>query len=81
MRDVLNASLYITAGGCAWRLLPTCFPPVSTVQRYFYAWRNAGLLKVMNTVLVMNLREIKGRVPMAAMRAPNSAMPSLEHHA
>jgi transposase len=37
------------------------FPPVSTVQRYFYTWRNAGLLEAMNTVLVMNLREIEGR--------------------
>lgn len=61
MREVLNALLYIAASGCAWRLLPKCFPPVSTVQRYFYAWRNAGLLDAMNTVLVMNLREIEGR--------------------
>jgi transposase len=59
MREVLNALLYIAASGCAWRLLPKCFPPVSTVQRYFYAWRNAGLLEAMNTVLVMNLREIE----------------------
>lgn len=41
--------------------LPKCFPPVSTVQRYFYAWRNAGLLEALNTVLIMNLREIEGR--------------------
>jgi transposase len=61
MREVLNALLYIAASGCAWRLLPKCFPPVSTVQRYFYTWRNAGLLEAMNTVLVMNLREIEGR--------------------
>lgn len=61
MREVLNALLYIAASGCAWRLLPKCFPPVSTVQRYFYGWRNAGLLEAMNTVLVMNLREIEGR--------------------
>jgi len=53
MREVLNALLYIAASGCAWRLLPKCFPPVSTVQRYFYAWRNAGLLEAMNTVLVL----------------------------
>jgi len=61
MREVVNALLYIAASGCAWRLLPKCFPPVSTVQRYFYAWRNTGLLEAMNTVLVMNLREIEGR--------------------
>ena len=61
MREVVNALLYIAASGCAWRLLPKCFPPVPTVQRYFYAWRNTGLLKAMNAMLVMNLREIEGR--------------------
>ena len=61
MREVVNAMLYIAASGCAWRLLPKCFPPVSTVRRYFYAWRDAGLFEAINTVLVMNLREIEGR--------------------
>ena len=61
MREVLNAMLYIASSGCAWRMLPKCFPPVSTVRRYFYAWRNAGLFQSINTVLVMNLREIEGR--------------------
>ncbi len=41
--------------------LPKCFPPVSTVRRYFYAWRNAGLFDAINMVLVMNLREVEGR--------------------
>lgn len=63
MREVLNAILYIAASGCAWRLLPKCFPPVSTGQRYFYAWRDAGLFEAINTVLVINLREIEGREP------------------
>lgn len=61
MREVLNALLYIAASGCAWRLLPRCFPPVSTVRRYFYAWRDTGLFDAINMVLVMNLREIEGR--------------------
>ena len=61
MREVVNALLYIAASGCSWRLLPKCFPPVSTVRRYFYAWRNAGLFDAINMVLVMNLREIEGR--------------------
>jgi len=61
MREVLNAMLYLASAGCAWRLLPKCFPPVSTVRRYFYAWRDAGLFDAINTVLVMNLREIEGR--------------------
>ena len=61
MREVLNALLYIASSGCAWRMLPRCFPPVSTVRRYFHAWRNAGLFESINTMLVMNLREIEGR--------------------
>lgn len=61
MREVVNALLYMASAGCAWRLLPKCFPPVSTVRRYFYAWRDAGLFESINAVLVMNLREIEGR--------------------
>jgi transposase len=61
MREAVNALLYIASSGCAWAMLPKCFPPVSTVRRYFYAWRNTGLFESINTVLVMNLREIEGR--------------------
>ncbi|OAO00802.1 transposase [Sphingomonadales bacterium EhC05] len=61
MREVVNALLYIAASGCSWRLLPKCFAPVSTVRRYFYAWRDTGLFDAINMVLAMNLREIEGR--------------------
>jgi transposase len=61
MREVVNALLYIASSGGAWRMLPKCFAPVSTVRRYFYAWRNIGLFETINIVLVMNLREIEGR--------------------
>ena len=53
--------LYIAASGCAWRLPPKCFPPVSTVRRYFHVWRDGGLFEANSAVLVMNLREIEGR--------------------
>jgi transposase len=42
MRDVVEAILFIASGGCQWRMLPQCFPPVSTVRGYLYAWREAG---------------------------------------
>jgi transposase len=61
MREAVNAMLYIAASGCAWRLLPKCFPPVPTVRRYSYAWRDAGLFDAINMALVMSLREIEGR--------------------
>lgn len=60
-REVVNAMLCIASGGCARHLLPGCFPPVTTIRRYFYAWRDAGLFGALNTVLVMNLRGIDGR--------------------
>lgn len=33
LREIVNAILYILRGGIVWRMLPTDFPPVSTVQR------------------------------------------------
>ena len=40
LRAVLDALLYILATGCQWRALPREFPPYSTVQGYFYRWRD-----------------------------------------
>ena len=61
MRDVVDAILYIASTGCQWSLLPNDFPPPSTVQRYFYAWRDSGLLVTINHHLVMAAREAEGR--------------------
>jgi len=59
----LNALLYIVASGCQWRLLPDGFPPYSTVQRFFYAWRQDGTWQRINHALVMRAREAAGREP------------------
>jgi transposase len=48
MRDVVNAIFYIAQSGCQWRMLPTDFPPFTTVQRYFYAWRDDGGWLIIN---------------------------------
>lgn len=61
LREVMNAVLYIGSSGCQWRALPKDFPPVSTVQGYFYAWRDMGLLEAINGLLVMSVRELEGR--------------------
>lgn len=42
-------------------MLPKDFSPLSTVQRYFYAWRDSGLWQAINHMLVMAAREIAGR--------------------
>ena len=57
LRDVLDAILYMAASGCQWAMLPNDFPPPSTVQRYFYDWRDTGLLRTINHHLVMAARE------------------------
>ncbi|ABI62068.1 IS5 family transposase [Granulibacter bethesdensis] len=48
-------------GGLPWRMLPPCFPPVSTVRRWFYLWRDSGLLLTINHMLLMIVRELQGR--------------------
>lgn len=61
LREVVNAILYMLRSGCPWRLLPREFPPRSTVQRYFYDWRDEGLWATINHHLVMAAREAAGR--------------------
>lgn len=60
-REVMNAVLYIATTGCQWRMLPKDLPPVSTVQRYFYEWRDSGLWRTISNLLVMAARELEGR--------------------
>jgi putative transposase len=61
LRSVGDAILYMASSGCQWRMLPKDFPPVSTVQGYFYAWRDSGLWQTINHLLVMSVRELEGR--------------------
>lgn len=61
LREIVNAVLYIASSGGAWRLLPKDFPPFSTVQKYFYRWRDDGLLCAISNDLVMTTREREGR--------------------
>ena len=61
MREVVNAVFYIAQSGCQWRLLPKNFPPCTTVQRYFYAWRDSSVWQTINRVLLMEVREAAGR--------------------
>ncbi len=41
-------------------MIPNDFPWPSTVQRYFYDWRDSGLLHRINHTLVMMAREFEG---------------------
>jgi len=60
-RAVVDAIFYFAQSGCQWRMLPKDFPPYSTVQRYFYRWRDGATWTSINHVLVMLERERQGR--------------------
>lgn len=61
LRAVVNAILYVLTTGCQWRALGKDFPPRSTVQGYFYRWRDDGTWHCINRNLVRLAREAVGR--------------------
>jgi transposase len=61
LRVVLNAILYILATGCQWRALPKDFPPFTSVQYYFYDWRDTRVWRRINLALVVRARRAVGR--------------------
>ncbi|HYZ40299.1 MAG TPA: IS5 family transposase, partial [Stellaceae bacterium] len=63
LRAVLDAILYIARTGCQWRMLPKDFPPFTTVQGYFYDWRDNGLFENINFELLVQARDAAGREP------------------
>lgn len=69
LRAVMNAILYVLATGCQWRALPKNFPPRSTVQYYFYLWRDQRIWRRINLALVRRARAALGRnlVPSAGV--------------
>lgn len=68
-RVIWDAIQYQAASGCQWRLLPKDFPPFTTVQHYFYRWRDNDLLALINEVLITLSRLLEGRseTPTAAI--------------
>ena len=63
LRRVVEAILFILSTGCQWRALPKEFPPYSTVQGYFYAWRDTGRWQKIVRALVRRARRKLGRKP------------------
>src|SRR6201982_1926485 len=61
LRAVLDAILYLARTGCQWRMLPKDFPPFTTLQGYFYDWRDNGLFGKINFELLLQAREAAGR--------------------
>ena len=53
-RAIVNALLYKHRTGCQWRLLPSDFPPMSSVRYYFDKWsRDGTLIKINDTLRQM----------------------------
>jgi putative transposase len=75
LRAVVNAILYVLATGCQWRALPKDFPPRSTVQYYFYLWRDQRIWRRINLALVRRARLALGReaIPSAGVIDSQSA--------
>jgi putative transposase len=64
LRMILEAILYQAWTGCQWRALPKEFPPYSTVQGYFYRWRDDGTWERISRVLTARARQRIGHDPM-----------------
>jgi transposase len=60
-RVIVNAILYVNRAGCAWRYLPSDFPPWPTVYGYFAAWRDDGTLARLHDQLRDAARAAAGR--------------------
>ena len=61
LRTVVNTLLYKNRTGCQWRMLPSDFPPHSSVRYYFDKWRHDGTWERINDCLRQAVREQLGR--------------------
>lgn len=68
-RELVNACCYVLRTGCAWRLLPTAFPPWHAVYKAFSRWVSAGVFEDMQHRLRAQWRSRMGRpgAPTAAV--------------
>src|SRR6516165_10711732 len=70
----MDAILYILATGCQWRALPKDFPPFTTVQHYFYDWRDRNVWRKINRILVERARRAAGRKPTPSAKSRHRAI-------
>ena len=61
LRAVVNALVYKNRTGCQWRLLPTDFPPMSSVRYAFDKWNTDGTFVNINDTLRERARVALGR--------------------
>jgi transposase len=63
LRQIIDAIRYLVRSGCAWRLLPSDFPPPGTVYWWFAKWAADGTLQQVHDVLREQVRVRAGRAP------------------
>ena len=67
-RRAVEAILYLLRGSLPWRMLPLCFPPVSsTVQRWFFLWCDVGVWKRINPTYCSAFAWRKAEMPRPAL--------------
>lgn len=71
-REIVNAVLYVTRNGGAWRALPHDLPPWSLVYYYFWHWKQDGTWQVVHDQLRGDLRQKAGRARHASAAALDS---------
>ena len=59
--NLINAILYITRAGCAWRLLPHLFPKWQTVYGYLGRWKKDGIWPRIHDTLRARVRQKMGK--------------------
>ena len=63
LRHILNAIFYVLRTGCAWRYLPSDFPPWQTVFYHFRRFRLTGTWHLLYTTLHREEHKRVGRHP------------------
>jgi putative transposase len=61
MRRVIEAIFYLNRSGCAWRYLPSEYPPWKTVYDYFNKWQQTDVWRRINDFLVKEVRKSIGK--------------------
>lgn len=72
IRRVVNAVFYVNRTGCAWRYLPSDFPPWQTVYDYFSKWRAYGVWRNIHESLRTRVRISYGKEPLPTLLIADS---------
>jgi putative transposase len=62
-REIINAILYISRGGCSWRMLPKEYGPWETIYGHFWRFRREGTWQRIHDALREKVRRADKRKP------------------